>query len=199
MTTPREAIRQLLPLEICDGHGTGTQPLSCINCARQLGRKEGAEQALRFEPPPPPSAEGLRTLVSKILYELNYDIEGPHTSENDKRRLRWYQEQVKQLEAALGQAEARTPEPGWQPIATAPKDDTMILRPHRIWGAMDVRRITAADAERVSILAENIPWAWINGDYTTAWTETAFLPFWMPVPAQPALPSSPSDGTPEDR
>lgn len=78
----------------------------------------------------------------------------------------------------------------WQPIATAPKDDTVILRPHRIWGAMDVRRISEADAERVSVLSRDIPWAWLNGDYTTAWTESAFLPFWMPRPPAP-------DGTQE--
>lgn len=78
------------------------------------------------------------------------------------------------------------PSPGvWRDITSAPKDGTVILRPHRIWGAMDVRRITEADAARVSVLAEGIPWRWLNGDYTTAWTETAFLPFWMPIPENP--------------
>ena len=72
----------------------------------------------------------------------------------------------------------------WLPIATAPKDGTVILRPHRIWGAMDVRYITE-EHRRHRVLDANIPWAWLNGDYTTAWTEDAFLPFWMPLPEPP--------------
>lgn len=74
---------------------------------------------------------------------------------------------------------------GWQPIATAPKDGTVMIRPHRIWGAMDVRYIAPADAERVSVLPGGIPWEWLNGDYTNAWTETAFFPYWMPLPPPP--------------
>lgn len=84
-----------------------------------------------------------------------------------------------ELEAAL--SSPRSPQwetDGWQPIATAPKDaDTVILRPHRIWGAMDVRyKPTTINGK---------PFNWLNGDYTTAWPDEAFLPFWRPIPESP--------------
>jgi len=72
---------------------------------------------------------------------------------------------------------------GWQDIATAPKDGTVILRPHRIWGAMDVRY--AVDPPIVTALSAGTKWEWLNGDYTTAWSDDAFLPFWQPLPAPP--------------
>jgi hypothetical protein len=76
----------------------------------------------------------------------------------------------------------------WQPIETAPKDGTTILRPHRIWGAMDVRYLTEDQRHFTSVLADGIPWEWVNGDYTTAWTDSAFLPYWMPLPEPPKEP-----------
>lgn len=79
----------------------------------------------------------------------------------------------------------------WQPIETLkPDPNIVVLRPHRIWGAMDVRYLT--DEQRSTVhgtLQAGIPWRWMNGDYTTAWTEEAFLPFWMPLPAPPSSPS----------
>lgn len=63
----------------------------------------------------------------------------------------------------------------WQPIATAPQDGTAIMRPHRVWGAMDVRYSREPVNEHY----------WINSDYTTSWPDHAFLPFWMPLPKGP--------------
>jgi hypothetical protein len=84
--------------------------------------------------------------------------------------------------------EQQGPRQTWQPIETAPKDGTTILRPHRIWGAMDVRYLTEDQRHFTSVLADGIPWEWVNGDYTTAWTDSAFLPYWMPLPEPPNEP-----------
>ena len=65
----------------------------------------------------------------------------------------------------------------WQPIETASEDDTPILRPHSIWGAMAVRRKKA--------IISGVEFEWVNSDYTTAWPEGAFLPYWMPCPDLP--------------
>jgi len=73
----------------------------------------------------------------------------------------------------------------WHPIATAPKDGTVILRPHVIWGAMDVRY--NVKGLPVTALTAGVNWEWLNGDYTTAWPDTAFHPWWMPLPSPPAL------------
>jgi len=73
----------------------------------------------------------------------------------------------------------------WQPIETAPKDGTVILRPHVIWGAMDVRY--NVKGLPVTALTAGVNWEWLNGDYTTAWPDTAFHPWWMPLPSPPAL------------
>jgi hypothetical protein len=66
----------------------------------------------------------------------------------------------------------------WRPIETWEQSDEVILRPHTIWGAMDVRY-------KPSLTVDGKVFNWINGDYTTAWPDDAFLPFWMPRPAQP--------------
>jgi hypothetical protein len=113
-----------MTLEICDGHDVGNRPLSCINCARALGRKEGEERALLSAPPPPPSAEGLRTLVQHVRHFLGPDWgepTEPHHQESflvmainhlagsrDSFRAAWEAEEAKrkELESLLGQAEA---------------------------------------------------------------------------------------------
>lgn len=94
--------------------------------------------------------------------------------------------------AALSAVERQTW--AWQPIETYGVDPLnpcpVVLRPHRIHGPMDVRRLT--DVEREAwrnadngVLTRDIDWRWVNGDLTTMWTEGAFLPFWMPRPAPP--------------
>ena len=67
----------------------------------------------------------------------------------------------------------------WQPIETAPKDGSVILRPHLIWGAMAVRYKPRKIGE--------VEFEWLNSDYGTAWPEGAFLPYWMPQPESPQL------------
>src|SRR5262245_22251664 len=79
---------------------------------------------------------------------------------------------------ALMTDRAEVADQGWQPIESftgGPHD--VVLRPHRIWGQMDVKRMP------VDIDGKH--YDWMNGDYTTAWPEEAFLPFWMPLPAPP--------------
>lgn len=98
---------------------------------------------------------------------------------------------AKWLESLLPSPEA-TGAQTWHPIETAPNDDTVILRPHRIWGAMDVQRVTDNTRHQLGTLSKGIDWRWLNGDLTTAWTEEAFLPFWMPRPAQPIPAPAPS-------
>lgn len=71
----------------------------------------------------------------------------------------------------------------WQPIETFKDDqldDVVILRPHRIWGAMDVKR------NRHLVSTDGTAYPWVNGDCTNMWPEEAFLPFWMPRPTQPS-------------
>jgi len=80
---------------------------------------------------------------------------------------------------------------GWQDIATAPKDGTVILRPHRIWGAIDVRY--AVEPLSVTTLTAGTKWEWLNGDYTTAWPDDAFLPFWQRLPPAPTEAAFPAD------
>lgn len=70
----------------------------------------------------------------------------------------------------------------WQPIESLPddikQDGTVVLRPHYIYGAMDVRW-------KPGIYGEGKHYNWINGDYTTAWPDEAFSPHWMPLPEPP--------------
>ncbi len=83
----------------------------------------------------------------------------------------------------------------WQPIETYGQDGTdlnpVVLRPHCIHGAMDVRRMTddeVSNFQARGVLARGIDWRWVNGDYSKAWPDSVFLPFWMPLPAPPAVP-----------
>lgn len=57
----------MLPLEICDGHDVGNKPLSCINCARQLGRKEGLEEAHRAMTHPETETTALIGCISEQI------------------------------------------------------------------------------------------------------------------------------------
>lgn len=65
----------------------------------------------------------------------------------------------------------------WEPIESWRDDGKIVLRPHTIWGAMDVRYLKEAVNGH----------HWVNGDYTTSWPDIAFLPFWMPRPDPPLL------------
>lgn len=75
----------------------------------------------------------------------------------------------------------------WQPIETLVKGDaTVVLRPHRIWGPMDVKR---------NLNPHVTPHPWVNGDLTTSWPEEAFLPYWMPLPAPPRDTEGPKEAS----
>ena len=67
----------------------------------------------------------------------------------------------------------------WQPIATAPKDNTVVLRPHVNYGPMSVRYVP--DGMR----CVGGVFHWLSSCYTPAWPDEAFLPFWMPLPDPP--------------
>lgn len=84
--------------------------------------------------------------------------------------------------APVGQEEPQ----GWQPIETVPKDGTTILRPHTIWGAMDVRY------QQIAVGGKH--YNWMNGDYGNTWPDEAFLPFWMPLPAPPLASKASTEG-----
>lgn len=63
---------------------------------------------------------------------------------------------------------------GWQPIATAPTDGTMISAWHRMWECpVSVRYVVS-----------NSPCKWIEATLTTQWPEDAFT-HWRPLPAHP--------------
>lgn len=106
-----------------------------------------------------------------------YDPEAPYCScaPPDHPLCEGCSKLVSAILSALSAVERQT----WEPIETAPKDGTVILRPHRIWGAMDVLYVEKG------VQCHGGVYHWINGDHTTAWPESAFLPFWMPRPPQP--------------
>lgn len=68
----------------------------------------------------------------------------------------------------------------WQPIETAPKDGTVVLRPHVNWGAKAVRH---RRPEHKGFIPDE--YNWLSSDYAQYWPDTAFLPYWMPLPEPP--------------
>lgn len=68
----------------------------------------------------------------------------------------------------------------WRDIATAPKDGTVIQRPHTTWGAMSVRHKRPDQSE--DFLRG---YSWMSADYSNLWPENAFLPLWLPLPSAP--------------
>jgi hypothetical protein len=72
------------------------------------------------------------------------------------------------------------PGPQWEPIETAPKDGTIILRPHVIWGAKAVRHKRPDQTEEYLR-----GYSWMSSDYSQLWPEDAFHPFWQPLPEAP--------------
>ena len=86
------------------------------------------------------------------------------------------------LAAPLRAARAVTPAPQavpeWQPIETAPTDETNIIRWHRIWKC-------PVTVQRNNGRLPGYP-EWITGTKDQTWPEDAFLPVWMPLPPAPA-------------
>lgn len=68
----------------------------------------------------------------------------------------------------------------WQPIETAPKDGTIVLRPHTTWGAMAVRHKRKDHSPEFTR-----GFSWMSSDYTRLWPDEAFGPHWMPLPEPP--------------
>lgn len=68
----------------------------------------------------------------------------------------------------------------WRPIETAPRDGTIIQRPHTTWGAMSVRHKRPDQSEEFLH-----GFSWMAADYSVLWPESAFLPFWLPIPPAP--------------
>ncbi len=74
----------------------------------------------------------------------------------------------------------------WQPIETAPKDKTPILRPHVIWGVMSVLFVPEGFRCIGGVFH------WCSSGYTPAWPDDAFEPYWMPLPDPPASGADPA-------
>lgn len=71
----------------------------------------------------------------------------------------------------------------WRPISEAPKDETTIVRWHRIWKCpVAVQR----NNERYPGYPE-----WITATRDQTWPEDAFLPFWMPALPAALFPEAP--------
>ncbi len=66
----------------------------------------------------------------------------------------------------------------WQPIETAPKDETSIL-------VCDARVIDSQKVVYWDDNPEKLPWGWCVDDASIAYHQDAFT-HWMPLPAQPA-------------
>jgi len=131
---------------------------------------------------PPPSAEGLWTLVEQLRQRGRTRTVKPPGAQPTlaefnaalARISEVYLDVAGQLESLLGQAEARAPEPNFD---LAHKMQRLAL--DRAW------RAYGHDAEYRQQL--------------TTWLREHGLDVWRLITGAPALPSVPSDGTPEDR
>lgn len=117
-----------------------------------------------------------RERLAMLVQDGSYSLVAQHCSDTSKDR-----DITGDVEALC--ALRSRPVGEWQPIETVPRDGSVILRPHSIWGAMAVRFKPRE--------INGVQFEWLNSDYGTAWPDGAFLPFWVPQPDSPAARSQP--------
>lgn len=99
----------------------------------------------------------------------------------NNERIKQREGDIEVLKLQLAAKRSTDGNTGWMPIETAPKDGTIILRPHTIWGAMAVRH-KRPDLES-GIIPEGIHW--LSSHYGQFWPDYSFHPYWQPLPASP--------------